>query len=158
VTRVAFLDVRPLDADIEDLEPIAGSVLELPFADRSLPSVSCLHVAEHIGLGRYGDPLDPAGTRKAIAELQRVTAPGGQLLFSLPVGRQRLCFNAPAGCGSWPRSAQWSCRAAGGRGSRPPLGSGQCARRQVGWRTPRCPGSRPGSAPNGTGGRLSTTA
>jgi SAM-dependent methyltransferase len=94
VTRVVFVDIRPLDADIEDLEPIAGSVLALPFPDRSLPSVSCLHVAEHIGLGRYGDPLDPLGTRKAIKELQRVTAPGGQLLFSLPVGRQRLCFNA----------------------------------------------------------------
>jgi SAM-dependent methyltransferase len=94
VTQVAFVDIRPLEADIEDLEPIAGSALDLPFADRSLPSVSCLHVAEHIGLGRYGDPLDPSGTRKAVAELQRVTAPGGQLLFSLPVGRQRLCFNA----------------------------------------------------------------
>lgn len=94
VTQVAFVDIRPLDAGIEDLESIAGSVLELPFADRSLPSVSCLHVAEHIGLGRYGDPLDPSGTRKAIAELQRVTAPGGQLLFSLPVGRPRVCFNA----------------------------------------------------------------
>lgn len=94
VTRVAFVDIRPLDAGIEDLESIAGSVLALPFADRSLSSVSCLHVAEHIGLGRYGDPLDPAGTRKAIAELQRVTAAGGQLLFSLPVGRPRLCFNA----------------------------------------------------------------
>ena len=94
ITQVAFVDIRPLDAGIEDLESIAGSVLDLPFGDRSLPSVSCLHVAEHIGLGRYGDPLDPAGTRKAIAELQRVTAPGGQLLFSLPVGRPRVCFNA----------------------------------------------------------------
>jgi SAM-dependent methyltransferase len=94
VTRVAFVDIRPLDADIEDLASIAGSVLDLPFESRSLPSVSCLHVAEHVGLGRYGDPLDPTGTRKAIAELQRVTAPGGQLLFSLPVGRPRVCFNA----------------------------------------------------------------
>jgi len=51
-------------------------------------------VAEHIGLGRYGDPLDPLGTRKAAAELQRVLAPGGSLLFSGPVGRGRTCFNA----------------------------------------------------------------
>jgi SAM-dependent methyltransferase len=94
LTRVTFVDIRPLAVDIEDLEAVAGSILALPFGDRSLESVSCLHVAEHIGLGRYGDPLDPAGTRKAAAELQRVLAPGGQLLFSLPVGRPRVDFNA----------------------------------------------------------------
>jgi SAM-dependent methyltransferase len=94
VTQVAFVDIRPLRANIEGLEPIEGSLLELPFEDRSLESVSCLHVVEHIGLGRYGDPLDPLGSRKAIAELQRVVAPGGHLLFSTPVGRPRVCFNA----------------------------------------------------------------
>ena len=66
----------------------------MPFEDRSVSSLSCLHVAEHIGLGRYGDPLDPAGTTKAAAELARVLAPGGQLLFSGPVGVPRTCFNA----------------------------------------------------------------
>ena len=94
VTSVVFVDIRPLEVDIEDLEPVAGSVLDMPFEDGSLESVSCLHVAEHIGLGRYGDPLDPLGTRKAAAELARVLAPGGQLLFSLPVGRPRVEFNA----------------------------------------------------------------
>lgn len=94
VTKVTFVDIRPLTADIEGLESIAGSILDLPFEDRSLESVSCLHVAEHIGLGRYGDPVDPLGSRKAIAELQRVVAPGGHLLFSVPVGRPRVCFNA----------------------------------------------------------------
>jgi SAM-dependent methyltransferase len=94
VCPVTFVDIRPLEVDIEDLESVAGSVLALPFGDESLESVSCLHVAEHIGLGRYGDPLDPAGTRKAAAELARVLAPGGRLLFSLPVGRPRVEFNA----------------------------------------------------------------
>jgi SAM-dependent methyltransferase len=94
VTDVTFVDIRPLEARVERLDAARGSVLALPFEDRSVESLSCLHVAEHIGLGRYGDPLDPAGTRKAAAELERVLAPGGQLLFSLPVGRPRTCFNA----------------------------------------------------------------
>jgi SAM-dependent methyltransferase len=94
ICPVMFVDIRPLEAHIPDLESVAGSLLDMPFEDRSLPSVSCLHVAEHIGLGRYGDPLDPNGSRKAAAELQRVLAPGGQLLFSGPVGAPRVCFNA----------------------------------------------------------------
>lgn len=91
---VTFVDIRPLEANVEGLTSIAGSVLEMPFEDQTLESVSCLHVTEHIGLGRYGDPLNPAGSRQAMAELQRVVAPGGHLLFSLPVGRPRVCFNA----------------------------------------------------------------
>ena len=93
-TKVAFVDIRPLEAGVEGLESIEGSLLALPFEEASLESVSCLHVVEHVGLGRYGDPLDPLGTRKAIAELQRVVAPGGRLLFSTPVGAPRVCFNA----------------------------------------------------------------
>jgi SAM-dependent methyltransferase len=92
---VTFVDIRPLKAKgIKRLTSIAGSLLELPFADASVKSLSCLHVAEHVGLGRYGDPLDPSGTRRACAELARVLAPGGNLFFSLPVGRSRVCFNA----------------------------------------------------------------
>ncbi len=94
LTDVVFVDIRPLETNLDRLETVAGSVLDLPFANRSLESVSCLHVAEHVGLGRYGDTLDPEGTSKAAAELARVLAPGGQLLFSLPVGRPRECFNA----------------------------------------------------------------
>lgn len=94
VCEVTFVDIRPLEANLPRLRSVAGSVLEMPFATGSLPSISCLHVAEHIGLGRYGDPLDPLGTRKAASELARVLAPGGVLLFSLPVGTPRVCFNA----------------------------------------------------------------
>ena len=92
--QVTYVDIRPLEADIEGLESVAGSVLDLPYPDASLPSVSCLHVVEHIGLGRYGDPLSPRGSVEAMRELQRVLAPGGHLYFSIPVGRPRVCFNA----------------------------------------------------------------
>lgn len=94
ICKVTFVDIRPLEAELENLECIAGSLLDLPFADQSLESISCLHVIEHIGLGRYGDPLDPEGSRKALRELQRVVRPGGQLLLSTPVGEPRICWNA----------------------------------------------------------------
>ena len=91
---VSFLDYRPLQATLSGLRCVAGSILELPYPDNSVSSVSCLHVAEHIGLGRYGDPLDPKGTLKAAGELKRILAPGGHIYFAIPVGRPRVCFNA----------------------------------------------------------------
>jgi len=94
LTRVTFVDLRPLSVPLDHLESRRGDILNLPFEDRSVSSLSCLHVAEHIGLGRYGDSLDPQGTRKACHELARILAPRGHLYFSLPVGRPRLCFNA----------------------------------------------------------------
>ena len=94
VVPVTFLDYRPLNARLAGLECVGGNILELPFVANSVESLSCLHVAEHIGLGRYGDPLDPEGTKKAARELGRVQAAGGHLYFALPVGRPRVCFNA----------------------------------------------------------------
>lgn len=93
ITQVTFVDIRPLEVSLENFQSIKGSILSLPFADNSVPSLSCLHVAEHIGLGRYGDQLDPQGTKKACQELARVLLPKGNLYFSLPVGKPRLCFN-----------------------------------------------------------------
>ncbi|MFA5754591.1 MAG: DUF268 domain-containing protein [Patescibacteria group bacterium] len=66
----------------------------LPFSDNSVASLSCMHTVEHIGLGRYGDKIDPRGDLKAMAELARVLAPGGNLLLAVPVGQPRICFNA----------------------------------------------------------------
>jgi uncharacterized protein DUF268 len=95
VTNVEFVDIRPLDAPyLKNFKSIAGSILEMPYEDSSIQSLSCLHVAEHIGLGRYGDPLNPLGTKQAAKELSRCLAIGGNLYFSLPVGKPRLCFNA----------------------------------------------------------------
>jgi hypothetical protein len=79
---------------LENLDSKKGSILSIPFKDNSVNSLSCLHVAEHIGLGRYGDPLDPLGTKKACKELSRVLAINGKLYFSLPIGNPRVCFNA----------------------------------------------------------------
>lgn len=94
ITRVVFVDLRPVNVSTPNLEFKKGTITDLPYPDDSVSSISCLHVAEHIGLGRYGDELDPDGTHKAILEVGRVLAPGGHLYFSVPVGRPRICFNA----------------------------------------------------------------
>lgn len=89
-----YYEYRPADLPLSNLTSGRCDLLALPFADASVRSLSCMHVVEHIGLGRYGDPLDPEGDLKAMAELRRVLAVGGQLLFVIPVGRPRVVFNA----------------------------------------------------------------
>lgn len=92
--KTTFVDFRPLQVKLENLTCQGGDILDLPFRDAALKSLSCLHVIEHIGLGRYGDAIDPSGSYSAANELQRTVAKGGCLYLSAPIGRERTCFNA----------------------------------------------------------------
>jgi SAM-dependent methyltransferase len=92
---VDVVDIRPMGDVVDGLTFIQDDATTLStFADASVGSVSCLHAVEHIGLGRYGDPVDPSGSERAMASLARILRPGGTLYFSVPVGRPRVEFNA----------------------------------------------------------------
>lgn len=91
---VKFYDYRPAQLDLDGYESGRADLKQLGFADNSIASLSCMHTIEHVGLGRYGDELDPQGDIKSINELKRVLQPGGDLLFVTPVGRPRIEFNA----------------------------------------------------------------
>jgi glycosyltransferase involved in cell wall biosynthesis len=88
-----FYDFRPADLRLTSLDSHRADLTNLQFEDRSIESLSCMHVVEHIGLGRYGDPIDPNGDLKAMSELQRVLSFGGDLLFVVPVGQPQVVFN-----------------------------------------------------------------
>lgn len=90
---VRFYDYRPAILGLTNLDCNPADLLALPFDSQSVDSVSCMHVVEHVGLGRYGDPLDPEGDLKSIAELKRILAVNGNLLFVVPIGRPRIMFN-----------------------------------------------------------------
>jgi hypothetical protein len=92
--RVTVIDIRPLTLDWPNFEFRQGSAVAMPYGDGEVRSLSSLHVIEHIGLGRYGDPIDAEGPWKAARELMRVLAFGGKLLIGVPVGRERVCFDA----------------------------------------------------------------
>jgi hypothetical protein len=91
---VAFYDYRPARLKLKNLTSGRADLTALPFNDNSIVSLSCMHVVEHIGLGRYGEPIDPGGDRKAMRELARVLARGGSLLFAAPIGKPKIIFNA----------------------------------------------------------------
>lgn len=91
---IKFYDYRPADLKLKNLESGFADLKKLSFADNTVPSLSCMHTIEHIGLGRYGDEIDPQGDTKSIYELKRVLQPGGDLLFVTPVGKPKIEFNA----------------------------------------------------------------
>jgi len=90
---VDFYDYRPARLELSNLNSRRADLMKLPFQDGSVESISCMHVIEHVGLGRYGDPLDPEGDLKAASELVRVVSPGGSLLMVVPVGMPQVQFN-----------------------------------------------------------------
>jgi hypothetical protein len=99
--ELEVLDVRPISAQIPGVQfrqadlMSAESIASLaPGGIGYCDSLSCLHVIEHFGLGRYGDPVDPAGFQRGLEHLARLLEPGGVLYLSTPVGRARVEFNA----------------------------------------------------------------
>jgi SAM-dependent methyltransferase len=92
---VTVIDVRPLSSAVAGLSFVQEDATSLAsFADDSHDSLSSLHAVEHFGLGRYGDPVDPDASFKMMRALARVLKPGGRLYFSVPIGVERLEFNA----------------------------------------------------------------
>lgn len=91
---VHFYDYRPAKLNLSNLESKKADLHALPFADMSVHSISCMHTIEHVGLGRYGDPIDAKGDLKAIKELKRVVSSNGNLIIVVPVGKPKIEFNA----------------------------------------------------------------
>lgn len=91
-TPISFVDIRPPDVHLQGLDFIKGTILHLPFRSGSVLSLSSICVVEHIGLGRYGDDIDPYGSEKAVAELLRVLNNGGNLYITVPVDRHNATY------------------------------------------------------------------
>jgi len=93
--KVDFFDYRPANLKLNNLTCGSQDLTKLTFESSSVHSLSCMHTIEHVGLGRYGDPIDYNGDLKAIDELCRVLSNGGILLMVVPVGKKnKIFFNA----------------------------------------------------------------
>ena len=94
--KICVFDIRPLVAKVANIEFIqADLTAPVPnaYAER-FDSVSCLHALEHFGLGRYGDKVDPDGYRIGFNRISELVRPGGIFYFSVPIGTEKICFNA----------------------------------------------------------------
>ncbi len=93
--KTEYFDIRKLKIDLSNLNTGVADLVNLPFKSESISSLSCMHVVEHCGLGRYGDVVDPVADLKAINELIRVLKHDGKLYFVVPLAsKPRINFNA----------------------------------------------------------------
>ena len=92
---VNMIDIRPFPTEIEGLKTIVDDATHMKqFADNSIESLSALCSLEHFGLGRYGDPIDPEACFKCFDSIQNKMKRGGKVYISVPIGKERLQFNA----------------------------------------------------------------
>lgn len=95
VIPTTFIDYRPANLILNQLVCKKGDITDTTqWEENSYDSVSCMHVVEHIGLGRYGDILDVNGDLSAMSNLMKIVKPGGRLLFVVPTGIPEIYFNA----------------------------------------------------------------
>jgi hypothetical protein len=92
--------------EVFDIRPISKQILNVKYVEADLTkyigngfinytdSLSSLHAIEHFGLGRYGDPIDAYGHIKALDNIHLILKTGGTFYFSVPIGTQRIEFNA----------------------------------------------------------------
>lgn len=92
---ITVIDIRPNATQIPNVEFLQADLMSPPAGlVESIDSLSCLHTLEHFGLGRYGDPVDPGGYAAGLSNMARLVAEGGTFYLSVPVGRERVEFNA----------------------------------------------------------------
>ncbi|XOJ89843.1 DUF268 domain-containing protein [Methylophilaceae bacterium Uisw_097] len=92
--KTFFHDIRPLKGiSLNNLTIMKTDLMSFS-PKMKIDSASCLHVIEHIGLGRYGDKPDYFGDLKALDKLGKSINTNGFLYLSLPIGKQSIYFDA----------------------------------------------------------------
>lgn len=96
--EVEVFDVRPITTQIPGVifkqSDLMNPIDEIAGGGEYCDSLSCLHALEHFGLGRYGDPIAPKGYECGFRNMARLLRKGGVFYLSVPVGIDRVEFNA----------------------------------------------------------------
>ena len=93
--EIEVYDIRPLKMPIPNVSFKQFDLMQLNEEDaESVDSISSLHVLEHFGLGRYGDPVCYDGYLLGFMNIHRMLKKRGKFYFSVPMGKQRVEFHA----------------------------------------------------------------
>ena len=94
--EIEVFDIRKLNSKIPNIKFTQADLMKdlgeslYNYTD----SLSCLHTLEHFGLGRYGDKIKFDGYLDGFKNLYNLLKQGGKFYFSVPIGPQRIEFNA----------------------------------------------------------------
>lgn len=94
--QIEVFDIRTLSRSIPNIKFTQTDMMS-PLPDtlaNYCDSLSSLHALEHFGLGRYGDPLQYDGYLLGLNNMHRILKKRGKLYLSVPIGPQRIEFNA----------------------------------------------------------------
>lgn len=93
---IEVMDIRRLTSGIPNVKFIQCDLMVDLNSNMTdyCDSLSCLHALEHFGLGRYGDPINYNGYLLGLENLYKIIEKGGKFYFSVPIGPQRIEFNA----------------------------------------------------------------
>lgn len=93
--EIEVFDIRALSNTIPNIHFRRFNLIDKNFGLKDYcDSLSCLHALEHFGLGRYGDEINYNGHLIGWENMYKTIKKGGKLYFSVPIGPQRIEFNA----------------------------------------------------------------
>lgn len=96
--QIEVLDIRESSSIIPNITFTQGDITAPPSKLFGIyDTVTSLHALEHVGLGRYGDEIEPAGLEISLANIRRLARDSGMMMVSLPISsypREIIEFNA----------------------------------------------------------------
>ena len=94
--KIEFFDLRPANINHNNIVFKNLDLLNLNDEySNYTDSLSCLYVLEHIGLGRYGDRVNPSGSKIGYDNLIKMLKSKGKLYIAIPIAnKSKTYFNA----------------------------------------------------------------
>jgi len=94
--QIEVIDIRALSTAHKNIKFLQADIMSplRPDLSNACDSLSCCHALEHFGLGRYGDPIRHDGHIVGFSNLVSMLQQSGKMYFSVPIGPQRIEFNA----------------------------------------------------------------
>lgn len=92
---IEVVDIRDNTSQTENIKFKKLDIMNFePEKIQKYDSISCLHVVEHFGLGRYNDKINYNGHIVGLKNIAKINSENGFFYLSTPIGKATIYFNA----------------------------------------------------------------